>query len=327
MSSPSVTFMLPPGRLVGGDPFRRQKPKDAAKALEIPADKWPFYVGIAIAKTEPLLEGVFAQIGQAAALGWPGGEAGAAGFAWKYVDGDLPKYADKDGYAGCWVFNLSTTQTIRSVRSDNTPITDADEIKKGFFVDVMVEAKGNAGPKTQVPGVYLNPSIVRLLWGGPIITSAPPIEAMGAAPTAQPVGATALPAPVAPAPAVAPPAAGYAPAPAVAPPAAGYAPAPAVAPPAAGYAPAPAVAPPAAGYAPAPAVAPPAAGYAPAPAVAPPAAGYAPAPAVAPPADMTVAYAPAPAVAPPAGVAPGVQPDPRFANPAGVPITDDEIPF
>ena len=189
------------------------------------------------------------QIAACAYADWPNGEYRAPDFSWKVADGDsqIPnkrgkKPCEREGWPGHWVLHCSTRLSVRCFHvgkyEPHQCIQDKNEIKRGDYVRVLIQAKGNN--PAQSPGVYLNPEMLELRRAGEQIMGdqRDAGEVFGGAPAAG--GAPATPPPATPAPA----AGGGAPSPAydMLQPEGGAAPAPAPSPDAA-PAPAPAPAP------------------------------------------------------------------------------------
>lgn len=101
-------------------------------------------------------------------------------FAWKYKDGDsqgvderggVVDYSKKEGYPGCLVFTLSTTNyPPRFFKWENGNVQIGEGIKCGDYVNVQVEVAGQVSAK---PGLYLNPKAVQLVAPGQEIINAP----------------------------------------------------------------------------------------------------------------------------------------------------------
>jgi hypothetical protein len=125
---------------------------------------------------------------------------GVPGFSWKIDDGDNARNVGREGAAGCWIFNFSTSlPQIRAADQNNLQI-DGSTIKLGYWVDVA----GSVADNEQVsqPGIYMNPQAVRLLGYGSIITPGPSISQMFEGRAAVlPAGASATPIASTPAPA------------------------------------------------------------------------------------------------------------------------------
>jgi hypothetical protein len=296
-------MISPAGRIVAGSIFKPSTKDMKGKVREKPQ----YFFALAIPKTDPAAQAMLGQfwqlvvenvfnnpratlILQTAINEWIRPKSG---FAWKIDDGDHPKHADKEGYAGHWVVKYTTTIPIKCYDREARQI-DPASVKTGYYVDVAMTVQPNGYFDDQA-GLYVNPNMVRLLGFGAEIQPGPSAsQVFGAAPAPMVGSQTPLaPAPSAPGYGPAPSAPGYGPAPS----APGYGPAPS----APNYGPAPAApnygpAPSAPNYGPAPA----APNYGPAPA----APNYGPAPA-----------APAPSNSPAAPVAPPLAHAPVAANP------------
>lgn len=235
-------LLTPPGRLVQGNPwelrekldFTTKQPKLDKNGVQI----HELFIALAIPKTNPAAAGwwedqgyggFFPKILAIAAAGYPNGETGQPGFAFKIDNGDDPSYATKIGFPGHWILKMSTMKPIQCIDEQGHQIAVQGQLKCGDYADVWVSV--NADGHKVNPSIYLNPEIVRRLGYGDAIISGPDASVMGAAP-AMPQGASAMP--VSTAPMAAPPAAAapVAPAPVPAPVAtvASLAPAPVAAP-------------------------------------------------------------------------------------------------
>jgi len=153
-------------------------------------------------------------------------------FAMKFKDGDGvddqgAPFAQREGYAGCLVFAMTTSLPIRFFKWENGSNIQINEgIKCGDYVNVQVSVKAHPAMGAGKAGLYLNPMAVQFLGFGKEIINAPSGDnVFGAGMPSLPPGASAVP--IAPAGQIlptAPPAGqyqGYVPAPAgpVAPPA------------------------------------------------------------------------------------------------------------
>ena len=309
---------LPAGRIISGSLSDIRKVDHAGRPT--PEDKWTYNFGVAISKTDPSINGILGQIMQHAMAAYQSNPAvtqviqqGLGGsFKWKISDGDDANVKNKHA-AGCFVFWFAQSATLGPIDSyavgmlvqqPNIPNVQVDPatIKRGFYVDVAISVKPN-GLTDGNAGIYINPTKVRLVGYGELITAGPSADQVfGSNPVALPAGASATPvAPGGGMPASAPPVPGMAP---TAPPVPGMAP---TAPPVPGMAP---TAPPVPGMAP---TAPPVPGMAPtalpvpgmAP-TAPPVPGMAP---TAPPVPgMAPTALPVPGMAPTAPPVPGMAP-------------------
>lgn len=194
----AVQFYLPPGRMVGGSMHELQTKDQQGRDREKPG----LYFAVAVPKTEPTIAGILQTISQVAWQHYQNVASiadqlkqglSAPNFAWKVEDGDAPKHAGREGYAGCWVFRFSTSIIpIKTGDSQDNPI-DPTTIKCGFYIDVLGSCAVN-GLTDKNAGVYLNPNGVRLLGYGKEIQIGPSIAQMFANRQASlPPGASALP--------------------------------------------------------------------------------------------------------------------------------------
>lgn len=141
-----------------------------------------FRFGLAVPKAElsdPTRGAIWAAIHNQVRALYPSGQP-PQNFAWKYKDGDgqgtderggVVDYSKKEGYPGCLVFTLSTTNyPPRFFKWENGNVQVADGIKCGDYVNVQVEVAGQVSAK---PGLYLNPKAVQLMAPGKEIINAP----------------------------------------------------------------------------------------------------------------------------------------------------------
>jgi hypothetical protein len=227
-STTAVSFYLPPGRIVMGDPHSVQENDQQGRKREHPT----VFFGVAVPKTTPGINEVIGLINQVARNHYANNPGimeqinqglNAPNFAWKVDDGDSAKNKDREGCAGCWIFRFSTSIfPLKCGDSQDNPI-DPTMIKCGYYIDVVGSVDANKLTDKNA-GVYLNPNGVRLLGYGKEIASGPTVGQLFAGKAAAlPVGASALPVagspmPGAPAPMTTTPAApGAAPMPGVAP--------------------------------------------------------------------------------------------------------------
>jgi len=108
-------------------------------------------------------------------------------FAWKMVDGDHPKFADKPLYKGMYVFKFSSTYPLKTCLPDNSLIEPAT-VKLGWYADVAFTVRPN-GRIDGNAGMFMNPQMTRILGSGQEIVVGPapeklfanaPVAAMGA---------------------------------------------------------------------------------------------------------------------------------------------------
>lgn len=179
-----LSLTTPVGRLVSGSVYIEKTTDGDGKPMVIktgpnagqPRGVWDF--GIAIPKTPGCAHWASEPWG---AQIWAFGHqefpqmAQRPDFSWKIADGDdaIPnkkgnKNCDKEGYPGHWVlyFSNSNAPAIYDAKGENR-ITEPDAVKKGFYVQVMVEYVSNA--PSQTAGLYANHRAVALSAYGPII--------------------------------------------------------------------------------------------------------------------------------------------------------------
>jgi hypothetical protein len=215
-----VEFLTGVGRIVWGHPMKPQDKtdNDGNFVLDDNGAKikvWSF--GLAIPKAQrEIVNGVpnpktdcelFTDALSAAAAGVPGNNL--PNFAWKVKDGDtaLDKNGkplrDKDGYAGCMIYTISTEAfepRVFQFVNGGWQQFSADMIKTGDFVRVKTMLRGHgANPKKKGsnPGIYINPNGVEFIAYGTAISGggASAEEMFGGAPrpAALPPGASATP--------------------------------------------------------------------------------------------------------------------------------------
>ena len=207
----SLSLISPAGRIVAGSvskpSLKDMKGKERAKPQ--------YFFALAIPKTDPAVQAMLGQFWNLAIetvfnnpRATPALKAAInewlrpkSGFAWKIDDGDNPKYADRPGYAGCWIVKYTTTFALRCYDRDARPIP-AESVKTGYYADVAMSVSHNGYFDDQA-GLYVNPNMVRLLGYGEEIQAGPnAAQVFGAAPA--PVMGSQMP--VAPSGGMAPPA-------------------------------------------------------------------------------------------------------------------------
>lgn len=228
------------GRFVSGSMTDKRTKDTNGRPIEEAKQKFEF--GIAFPKSDPDMARLFGEFNAFIGAQWAADPQKTQALAnWfqtmqgvpmKISDGDKPnnKGQVNENTAGCFVFWFSSTYPIKCCDPANQEIP-AESIKRGYYVQVAGNIADN-GLAWQVDGkgagIYMNPSVVRLVAEGEIIaggvdaatafggTQAP----VGALPPgAMPLGTAVTAAPAAPAtamPAAAPAAAPVA-APAAAP--------------------------------------------------------------------------------------------------------------
>lgn len=199
------------GRYIGGS--LTEKRTEDMDGRPIPADKQQYEIGVAYRKDDPKLPAWFhgvaghawtefardpaaqTKIGQAAQY-FPAYPQVLDGFSWKISDGDKPNRQGQvnENTRGHYVVYFKSSFPIRCANQQNAEIP-ADQIKRGYFVDVAHTVAGN-GETGDRAGVYLNPQFVRLIaYGEEIRGGVSAAEAFANAPVPQqlPQGASAMP--------------------------------------------------------------------------------------------------------------------------------------
>ena len=103
-------YMYAVGRMVQGDVFNPQtKNMNRGPLTDLKGNpKVQYFIGVAMAKTDPSFNDIWAKLSAIAQAGFPGGETQRADFAWKVIDGDLPQHAQKPGFPGHWIFRFTS---------------------------------------------------------------------------------------------------------------------------------------------------------------------------------------------------------------------------
>lgn len=183
------------GRLLQGDCFEGS---DTDQQGRLRTDKsgnpkMQWYVGVAIPKTDPNFQEVYAKMQERAQLDQPN-EFSLGHFAWKLIDGDTPEYSGKAGFAGHYLIKLTSGFAPEVFNQQNQTITDKTAIKRGDFVQVLMSVKGNGEPGTGKPGIYLNIHKIKLICYGDPISNGPSAETIfGELPAQLPQGGSQMP--------------------------------------------------------------------------------------------------------------------------------------
>lgn len=201
MASEGIQITTEVGRIVWGNPLQAQPRKndDGTPKMKdgVQAVSWDF--GLAIEKSRAA--NVVQQLSAAAASLYPNGTPG--NFAWKFIDGDGvdnkgARYADREGYAGHFVFAISTSfEQPRIVRFENGVYVDHDQIKTGDYVRAALSVKAHQGTPNNAhskPGLYLNPQMIQFVGFGEEIRRGPDAATLfGNDAVALPPGASSMP--------------------------------------------------------------------------------------------------------------------------------------
>lgn len=204
-------FNTPGGRFVGGHPTEKQT--HDYQNRPIAPEKQRISVGIAFPKSQDAAAQINVLLGQIYnfALGQyankPGGQRAYAEaqkfvgdpnakFSWKIKDGDAPNSDGtfNENTKNCWVFWFSTTIPFKACDGlQGNKEIDPATIKRGWYVDMFGNCSIN-GLTDDNAGIYLNPSIMRLIGYGPEIVGGPNIQqAFGNVPVPTMPGASTMP--------------------------------------------------------------------------------------------------------------------------------------
>ena len=191
-----VQLWTPPGRVLQGHPLVGSSTGYQGKVLEDKAGnpRQEYFFSIAVPKNDPGMLQFWQVAQQVAAAGFPGGQSKNQDFAWKIKDGDNPKYAGKEGFAGMYVIGCTTGFAVKCCKDNgNTPITDPAHIKTGYYARAYVTLRPNGD--LNKPGIYINPVVFDLVGYGGEIQSGPDLgQIMAEAPAVTlPAGASATP--------------------------------------------------------------------------------------------------------------------------------------
>jgi hypothetical protein len=205
-----IKMLSPVGRIVQGNPlYKSPVMMDDGKTQKTGNDGQPsfnWWFNVAFDKRDPETWPMICAIKQEAAATFPqlfpqGWNPNATNegcvrsdFAFKIKDGDGvdlngKPHANKEGWAGCYILQISTyAAPVRCYDglANNTPITEMEQIHTGKFVRVSLDIKGNGwtGQGNSKPGLFVNPDGCQLVGHGAKITSGPDAATMFAAPVA-----------------------------------------------------------------------------------------------------------------------------------------------
>lgn len=205
-----MDFNTPVGRLVQGSvKMEHQKDMDTNQPLFEDAAKTIPMMGIFLAVAFPKVlpngqsnaefDQFFGVLRTAAAAAWPqlfpqgaNGQCIDPRFSWKYQDGDGvnkkgQSVADKPGFKGNHIIKFSTAYPVRCFYEGkfgaHEEIQQPEQVvKRGYWVRIFGEAKGNNASGTQVPGIALYPKLLSFVERGDEILSGPDAQtALGGA--------------------------------------------------------------------------------------------------------------------------------------------------
>ncbi len=204
MATASSNFLTGIGRIVQGDPFTAQTTNGKGEPLLIksgvnagkPTQK--FWIKVAFSKNDPSFtafwQGIVSEARRLMPQYFnPQGECIHPRFAWKCMDGDGVdsngnSNATKEGFPGHWIIGFASNYAPKCYpKGKYDPafqLTDPNSIKRGYYVRVSGTIGANIpADQTDVPGVFLNLSIVELMGFGQEIVSGPNAqEILGGAP-------------------------------------------------------------------------------------------------------------------------------------------------
>jgi len=191
------------GRIIWGHPSRGQQRKDDNDQVVMkdgqPVIQWVF--GVAFPKAE-FQAMVWPEMHGEAVKLYPGGNF-PQDFAWKYKDGDtaLDKNGkplrEKEGYAGCYVWTISTEAFAPPVfKWDGRQYVQLDEkgIKTGDYVLIALNIVGHGANGKKKAGLYMNPlAIEHVGYGAEIFNGPDAMQLFGGQQYQLPQGASATP--------------------------------------------------------------------------------------------------------------------------------------
>lgn len=206
MAQEGTDFTTPVGRIVWGHPVNQQNKTDTNNKPVLGQDGQPRKVrsfGVAFTKSD-FQTHIWPYLSAEAAKKFSQGVPPS--FSWKYKDGDTldrlgKPYADREGYAGCYVLTISSElpnpPPIYQLVNGAYVQLPGDAIKCGDYVAVGINAQVNAPTNaSHTPGLYINPTLVELVGQGTLIVSQQgpdPMAVLGGQQRQLPPGATPPP--------------------------------------------------------------------------------------------------------------------------------------
>lgn len=197
----SFDFVTPAGRMVSGS-WTEINTKDH-KGRPLDPKKYNRFVALAFPKTtanwwdeQGELGLTLTAVRQASHDHYKGSEWQNNDFAWKIDNGDDPKHAGKEGYAGHWILKFTRYETIGACRVYNTAnqeIIDPMQLKRGYYYRISGSCKANEQTGEQA-GVYMNMNMGQLVGVGQEIVSGPSAAQVFGTPATLPAGVQAAPA-------------------------------------------------------------------------------------------------------------------------------------
>lgn len=195
-----MDFVTPVGRLVQGSVVMQQEIDMDTNQPKLNADGTPkmgIFMALAFPKVLPNgqpnteFDMFWAKLNQVAQQAWPAlfpnGQCTHPRFSWKYQDGDGVSptgvsVANKPGFAGHHILKFSTSFAVNchyegKFAPHEVIQNPAEVIKRGYWVRICGEAKGNGATGTQVPGIALYAKLVSFVARGEEISSGPDAQA------------------------------------------------------------------------------------------------------------------------------------------------------
>jgi hypothetical protein len=197
-------ILSPVGRIVQGHAFIPNETDQQGHKLTIKSGanagqpRVDYFISLAISKTDPEWNNLWAIMNQVANAAWIGGQSQAPGFSWKLKDGDGidskgQPFSNREGWAGCWIVTFSSSFAPKVYSANGaTQLVEHNSVKRGDYARVYASSQGNNN--TEKPGIYMNLHMIELIgYGAEIITGPDGATIFGAAPAALPAGASATP--------------------------------------------------------------------------------------------------------------------------------------
>jgi len=190
-----MEFITPIGRIVQGSLWKPNTTDKEGRPLTYKdgSPRIKYYIGLAIAKTDPAFAVLWQQVEQVARSFWPGGQTQLAEFAWKRMDGDKPEYAQKEGFPGHWILGLTNGFPFKVYNKTlDAVFTDETQVKRGDYITVIGNVTSNKSDSK--PGIFLNMKGVQFqAYGTEIVGVDYAAKFKEASPSALPAGASETP--------------------------------------------------------------------------------------------------------------------------------------
>jgi len=170
-----LTFCTPIGRMVSGNLHVPSTTGYGGKSLGVSKKTGEqlqtLKVGLAIDKKNPDLGEFYDHIREIAQSFFPRSYESDI-FSYKMIDGDDPKYAANEGYAGCLVYFFTSYSSVNVYRDDCAHLIESpNEMPPGYYCQILGDADGN--DNKDKPGLFMNLGSVRVCGTGPVIVLGP----------------------------------------------------------------------------------------------------------------------------------------------------------